>query len=144
MSPRLRRVERLVELAHDALGAARARAAAAGRALAEARTGAERDERSWSDAAQGFGVGVTRAADLDQQGAHLRTLRARADASARRVEKAAADERQCAAGAVQAAMEHRKLELWRDRIAAGERQEETRLERASADELAARITRVRA
>jgi hypothetical protein len=144
MSPRLRRIERLVELAQDALDAARASAAAAARALAEARKEAERDERSWSDAARGFGVGVTRAADLDQQGAHLRTLRACADASARRVEKAVAEEHRCAAGAVKAAVEHRKLELWRERIATGERQEETRLERASADELAARIARMRA
>jgi hypothetical protein len=143
MSSRLRRVDRLVEIRLDALKAARASTAAAARAVAQAQLDAQRDERAWSDAAQGFGTGVTRVTDLDQQAAHLRTLRVRADASARALERAVAEERRLAAAVVKAAMEHRKLELWRDRIATAERQEENRLERVSSDELAARIARVR-
>ena len=144
MSARLRRVERLVGLGLDALNAARATAAAATRALVEARTAARREEQRWSDAAGGFATGVTRVSDLDQQAAHLRTLRLRADAAARAVDRAVGEETKCNAAVVKAAMEHRKLELWRDRISLAEQEEENRRERIAADELAARVTRVRA
>ena len=143
MSSRLRRVQRLVELGHDAVQAARASAAAAARAVADARRDAERDERAWSDAAQQFGTKVALASDLEEQAAHLRTLRLRADGTARQVDRAVAEERRCAAAVVKAAMDHRKLELWRDRIVSGEREEEDRQERRSTDELAARGARAK-
>ena len=143
MSARLARVERLIGMAHDALNEARAAAASAARAVTEARHRADGDERTWSDHARTFGQGVDRAHDLDQQAAHLRTLRVRADATARDLERCVAEERKCAAAVVKAAMEHRKLELWRDRIAEGEREEENRRERKSSDELAARAARTR-
>ena len=144
MSSRLRRVERLVELGAEAVNAARVSVAAAARLVVEARADAERDEGAWSEAAQGFGLGVARSSDLDQQAAHLRTLRLRADAAARRLERALGEERRCAAAVVKATMEHRKLELWRDRIVQGEREEEMRQEQRQSDELAARTVRVRA
>jgi len=144
LSSRRRRVERLVEVAREALNAARASMTAAAQAVAEARADAERQERAWLDAAHTFGMGVARASDLDEQSAHLRTLRHWVDAEARRLERAFTEERRCAAAVVKAAMEHRKLELWRDRITQGEREEEHRQEQRSSDELAARAARVRA
>jgi hypothetical protein len=132
-----------VQIAQDAVHAARAKAVAQARAVGDARSHAESGERAWSDAALEFGKGVTRVSDLDQQAAHLRTLRLRADATARALERAIAEERRCAAAVVEAAMEHRKLELWRDRMALGEREEARRLERRSDDEMAARIVRSR-
>ncbi len=143
MSARLRRVERLVGLGEDAVKAARASAATAARAVAEARREAEREENAWSEAAQHFGTRVTFASDLDEQAAHLRTLRLRADGSARQLDRALAEERRCAAAVVKAAMEHRKLELWRDRIVSGEREEASRQEQRSTDELAARGARAK-
>jgi hypothetical protein len=144
MSARMRRVERLVELAQDALNAARAAVVTATRAVGEARAAAQREEQRWSDAAGGFAKGVTRASELDQQAAHLRTLRLRSDAAVRVVDRAVAEESKRNAAVVKAAMDHRKLELWRDRISLGEREEEDRRERVAADELAARVTRMRA
>ncbi|HXN31448.1 MAG TPA: hypothetical protein VN894_06275 [Polyangiaceae bacterium] len=143
MSSRLRRVRRLVEIGHDAVNAARASAATAARTVADARRDAEKDERAWSDAAQRFGTGVALASDLDEQAAYLRTLRLRADATARQLDRAIAEERRCATAVVKAAMDHRKLELWRDRIVEGEREEENRQERRSTDELAARGARAK-
>jgi flagellar biosynthesis chaperone FliJ len=137
-------VERLVELGLEAVNAARASVAAASRAVAEARADAQKDECAWSEAAQGFGIGVARSSDLDHQAAHLRTLRLRADTAARRLERALGEERRCAAAVVKATMEHRKLELWRDRIVQAEREDEMRQEQRQSDELAARTVRVRA
>jgi hypothetical protein len=144
VSSRRRRAERLVELGLAAVNAARASVTAAARAVADARADADRQERVWLNAAQTFGTGVARASDLDEQSAHLRTLRHRADAEARRLERALAEERRCATAVVKAALEHRKLELWRDRIVQGEREEEQRQEQRRSDELAARVARVRA
>ena len=144
MSSRRRRAERLVEVGREALNVARARVTAAARAVADARADADSQERAWLDGAQKFATQVARASDLDEQSAHLRTLRHRADTEARRLERALAEERHCAAAVVQAAMEHRKMELWRDRIAQGEFEEERRLEQRGSDELAARAARVRA
>jgi hypothetical protein len=143
VSSRLSRVQRLVEIRYEAVKAARASAAAAARAVAEARHVAERDEHRWSEAAQRFGTGVMLASDLDEQAAHLRTLRLRADGTARQLDRAVAEERRCAAAVVKAATDHRKLELWRDRIVEGEREEENRQERRSTDELAARGARAK-
>jgi hypothetical protein len=144
VSTRLRRVEKLVDFGQEAVNAARATAVAAAHAVAEARSDVERNERSWSDAAKRFGTGVTRSPDIDQQAAHLGTLRLVADASARGLQVAIAEERRCAAAVVKAAMEHRKLELWRDRIVQAESDEESRRERRDSDELAARVARARA
>lgn len=143
MTTRLARAERLIQMAYETLKSARAAAADAARAVAEARARAEGDERTWADHARNFGTGVDNAHDLDRQAAHLRTLRVRADASMRALERSLAEERRCAAAVVKAAMDHRKLELWRDRIAEGEREEENRRERRSSDELAARAARAR-
>ncbi len=70
MTARLRRVEKLIQLADDALKAARASQVAATRAVVAARLVVERDERCWSAAAAGFAVAVTRISDLDQQASH--------------------------------------------------------------------------
>jgi hypothetical protein len=136
---RVRRAARLVEIADKAEQSARARAAAAQAALREARDDAQREERAWTDVARDFATGIKRVTELQEQAAYLETLRRRADAAARRVERAVESERSCAAEVVRAATERRKLELWRDRIVEASRVEETRLERIASDDMAARI-----
>jgi flagellar biosynthesis chaperone FliJ len=139
VSARLRRARRLVELAEGEERAARARTSEAERAVAAARLEADRAEAAWLEATCVVGAAVTRAFELEEREAFLRTLRARADAAAKRVEAAAIEERRLAAELVRAATERRKLELWRDRITEGERDEDARKERVASDEMAARI-----
>jgi Flagellar FliJ protein len=138
VSARLRRVERLVVVGQDAVTAARTSAAAAARATAQAREAVAAGERAWSDAALRFGSNVTRAGDLDEQSAHLRALRMRADESGKLLDQAIADERRRSEAVVQAATDLRKLEMLRDRIMQAQREEDNRAERRSSDELAAR------
>jgi hypothetical protein len=83
---------------------------------------------------------VTRVAELAEQAAYLDTLRRRADAAARLVERAKAEERASHAEVVRAATERRKLELWRDRIVDASRAELAQTERRASDDLAARIS----
>jgi hypothetical protein len=96
-------------------------------------------EGRWAEAAAAPPK-VTRAADLEEHGAYLRALRARADAAGRAAESAAVEERRAEAEVVQRATERRKLEMWRDRMAEAERAEELRRERLASDELAARLS----
>ncbi len=139
MTARVRRATRLVELGEKAEQSARVRASAAERALSDARDDARGQENAWSEAARDFATGIKRVTELQEQAAHLETLRRRADAAARRVERAIADERACATELVRTATERRKLELWRDRIIDANRAEEARLERIASDELASRV-----
>jgi len=139
VKPRIKRAARLVEMAEKAENAARAKVAAAMQAVSDAKRDAQREEQAWSDTAKGFATGVQTVTELQQQAAYLETLRRRANAAAKRVEKAQEHERACAAEVVQAAQEKRKLELWRDRIVDAVRAEEQRLERLANDALAARI-----
>ena len=138
MSVRLKRAARLVELAETAERSARAQACAAERALVEAREAARESEGTWLAAAAVEGEVVVNAADLMDSEAYLRTLRARADAAQQKTEHASSEAGRCASEALRAATERRKLELWRDRIAEGDRVEENRRERIASDELAAR------
>jgi hypothetical protein len=139
VSPRLRRAAKLVELAERAENGARAKAAAAAQAVLDARANAARQEQAWTDAARDFATGIQRVTELQEQAAYLETLRRRANAAAKEVEKALEAERACAAEVIEAATEKRKLELWRDRIVEAGAAEETRKERLAADALAARI-----
>ncbi len=93
--------------------------------------------------AQALATGVMRATDLEEQSAHLRTLRLRADHAARDLDGALAEERRRAAALVEASIERRKLEIWRERMVQAEREERSLQERRSDDELAARTTRTR-
>lgn len=139
MSPRLVRARRLIEMAESAEQQAQARAAHADRALAIAREEAVRAEARWVEAAAQGTAPLTRGFELEDHAAFLRTLRTRADAAAKRVADASAEHRRRAAELAQATIERRKLELWRDRIAKDESDEEARKERIAADEVAARI-----
>jgi hypothetical protein len=139
VKPRIKRAARLVEMAEKAENAARAKAAAAVQAVSDAKRDAQREEQAWSDAARDFAKSVKTVTELQEQAAYLETLRRRANAAAKRVEKAQEHERACAAEVVHAATEKRKLELWRDRIVDAVRAEEQRLERLANDALAARI-----
>jgi flagellar biosynthesis chaperone FliJ len=138
VSTRLKRALRLVELAETAERSARAQASAAERALAEAKEEARQSETAWLAAAAVDPDGVVNAADLMDSEAYLRTLRARADAALQKSDRASTEAGRCASEIVLAATERRKLELWRDRIAEGDRTEENRRERIASDELAAR------
>jgi hypothetical protein len=125
------------------VSAARARVADAARAVLEARGVAERCAAAWAEAAQGFGLAVTSAEDLERQANRLRTLRLHADRAAQQVEKAAAEERRCTAALLEATMDKRKLERWQDRLTEREQERIAREERRGSDELAARVARGR-
>jgi flagellar biosynthesis chaperone FliJ len=143
MNPRMKRAVRLVGLAEKAQNSARARAVDAARAVVDCDAEAQRLEAVWVTATHGFARGVSSAADLVLQAAHLRTLRLRADAAAKRLEKARSDERAAAELLLEAARDRRKLELWQERLQEAEREQASRLERGAADDLAARAVRGR-
>jgi hypothetical protein len=141
VSPRLTRARRLIEVAESEEGAARSRAAAADRALAVAREGAEQAEATWLGAAREGFAAWTRSTELEDKGAFLRTLRTRADAAGKLAADAAIEQQKRASAVVRAATERRKLELWRDKIASHEAEEEARKDRIATDEMAARLAR---
>jgi flagellar biosynthesis chaperone FliJ len=143
MMGRIKRAERLLEVADRAVKSALAAAAAAERSVVAARAVAERQERAWEDAAQAFGWGAASSTDLRDQAAHLRTLRVHADATADRLALLIDDQRKACASLVEASRRHRILELWRDRIRETEQTEQRARERRGSDELAARVTRAR-
>ncbi len=143
MSTRLRRAVRLVDLVQDRIDVARARLTDARRALEEARAEVDRREAAWVTAAQSGGTVVTRVADLEQQSAHLRTLRLRVDVAKRNLGEAQAMELKCQQVLAEVSKERRKLELWLERLQLAERE---RLHRAGVladDEVAARSMRQR-
>ena len=143
MSARVHRAVRLVELGKDRVVAAQNRLAQALRSLAEARGEVERCEAAWVAAAQAPAVAVIRVEQLEQQSAHLRTLRLLGDAARRREAEALAVEGRCKAALAEAASERRKLELWVERLRASEREQTKRAEARADDEIAARTVRQR-
>jgi hypothetical protein len=141
MSARLRRASRLLDLVQERIDVARARLADARRALEEARAEVDRCEAAWAIAAQVGCASITRVVDLEQQSAHLRTLRLRVDVAKRRTGEIQAGELRCQQALAETSKEHRKLELWLERLQLAERE---RMQRASAladDEVAARTLR---
>jgi hypothetical protein len=143
VSVRLKRAARLTALAEKALTSARARAAEAQRAARAAASDAERQESAWAEASQQFAKTVEFAGDLATEAAHLRTLRLRADAGAKRASEAMTAERHSTELVIEAERDRRKLELWQERLTATEREQETLVERKASDELAARTARGR-
>jgi len=143
MMGRLKRAERLLEIADRAVKSALAMTASADRSVIAARAVAETKERAWDEAARAFGDCVAFATDLRDQAAHLRTLRVQADASASRLAALLDEQRKTHALLIEASRRHRTLELWRDRIRETERAEERVSERRGSDELAARVVRAR-
>jgi hypothetical protein len=141
VNPRLHRAARLIAISDRALTAARAKAAEAARAVAAANTDANEHETAWAEASQGFAGKVEYAGDLAVEAAHLRTLRLRADAAAKRVAEAVAHERKCVDLVVEAERDRRSLQLWEDRLKETEREQDARAERKASDELAARSNR---
>jgi len=143
MNARMKRASRLVDVAARALTSARARVADAKRAVIEAEAEAKRNETAWVSSAVGFAKGVADSGELSLQAAHLRTLRLRADQASKLLEKARSDERASADMLLEAARDCRKLELWRDRLAEAEREQNVRSDQRQTDELAARAVRGR-
>ena len=143
MSPRLQRAHRLAELAKDRVDAARMRVAEARRAVADAMAEVDRCEGAWCSAALVPAPQLTGTDELERQSAHLRTLRLRADAAARRVAEAQQVERRADEALVEAMKHRRKLELWSERLTSAEQDAAGRAEARAADELAARTVRQR-
>lgn len=143
MNTQTKRVSRLTELAEKQVTSARTLVAKAAETVAQARAAAERTAAAWTEAAAGFGSGVTTAHELEEQANRLRTLRLHADVAAQRVESAVTEERRCTAALVEATMDKRKLERWGERLDERERDAGARDERRMADELAARTMRGR-
>lgn len=144
MSARLQRAARLIAISEKALATARAKAAEAKSAVAAATSEASALEAAWAEASRGYAQKVECAGDLAVEAAHVRTLRLRADAGAKRVADALAEERKRVDLAVEAERDRRSLQLWEERLKETEREQEVRSERKASDELAARSSRRRA
>jgi hypothetical protein len=140
----LQRAARLVDLAKGKVTSAQIRLAEASRGVAEARADVERREAVWARAANAPSAVVTRVGELEQQSAHLRTLRLQVDLAKRRVGEALAVEVTCRQAVTDTSRERRKLELWLERLEAAERETGRRAEARADDEIAARTTRQRA
>jgi flagellar export protein FliJ len=143
LSARVHRAVRLVDLGKDRVVAAQNRLAQAIRTLVEARGEVERCEAAWTAAALAPSGAVVRVDHLEQQSAHLRTLRLQGDVARRRVAEALAVEGRCKAALAEAASERRKLERWLERLQASEREQGKRAEARAEDEMAARTVRQR-
>lgn len=143
MSARLRRAARLLDLAQEKVDLARIRLAEARGAVAEARAEIGRCEDAWTQAARASCGELTVVTELERQSSHLRTLRLRAEAAGRRLAEATAVERRCESSLVEVSTQRRKLELWLERMAGAEHEEQRRAESRATDELAARTLRER-
>jgi hypothetical protein len=143
MNARMKRASRLMDLAAKALTSARARVAEAQKMVADAQAEAAGHESAWIAEAATFAKGIASSGELVAQAAHLRTLRLVADQASKRLEKAKSDERASADLLLEAARDCRKLELWRNRLAESEKEQEGRDDRRQTDELATRVTRER-
>lgn len=143
MSARLKRAARLVELANERVTAAQTRLGDARRGLAEARGDVDRREAVWCASASSPSEAVIRVEELEQQSAHLRTLRLQVDLAKRRAGEALAVELQCQEALAEVSRERRKLELWLERLEAVEREHGRRVEARADDEVAARTVRQR-
>jgi flagellar export protein FliJ len=140
---RIRRAERLLELAERGLKTAQTAAAAAEQLVDNARATVEAHEREWELAAQTFGTGVATATDLQNQALRLQTLRVHADAAARNLAVALDGQRKAQASVLDASRKKRTMELWRDRIREANQEEQRTQEQRGFDELAARVVRAR-
>ncbi len=136
MTQRLARAARLIELARRAEQSAQQRVAVARRRELDAQSKALEAEQRWADMASRPLPPRGGVLDLDVLDAHLRTLRARADAGARAATEAAGHHASCAKAATEAALERRKLELWLERLQATEAEAAARVEQKAFDELA--------
>ena len=136
MSPRLARADRLVEYRKLRTSEAEARLGAAVRATAGAR-----DELAAAESARERAIATSCAPstvdDLAAGDAFLSTLKRRVEASAARLMAATASEERARAALLAARTEQRKLETWREGLAAAERSAEAHAERIATDALAA-------
>ncbi len=138
MNTRLRRADRLLELAERGVDGAQGRLSEARRVVHETRARKARAEAAWSAAADGFTCRLSTAGDIERHADHLRTLRLRIEACATELVKAEDAARRCVGDLLRANTERRKLELWRGRLGASEAEGQVRAERRVADEQAAR------
>jgi flagellar export protein FliJ len=143
MSARTKRMERIVELR------ARAVDLAAGE-LARARLAAEAAAARMTELARAHGEAADEAARLrsgtiaefSDRRAFVDSLREGLERARVEVRKADAVLEEKQRGVAEAKRELRKIEIWRDGLLQGERDDDARKERAATDELAARVTRI--
>lgn len=138
---RTKRAERVVDLRRRAVEQAQTLAAEAARRVAEAEAAAREAEALWSRESAAPAHGSASSADLAEVNAWLRALRQRADRAATQVGVARAEAQRCHEALVAARGELRRIELWRDGLAAAARATQDRKERTAADEVAARAVR---
>lgn len=138
---RLQRAGMLVELRQRAVEVAQTESAAATRRAQDAEQAAQRAADAWAEAAGASPEERTSSVDLAELSAWLGALRHRADRAAAQAAEARAEAERRRAALVVARSELRKIEVWRDGLAAGVRAAAMRLERVAADEVAARTVR---
>lgn len=138
---RLRRADRLVELRKRAVDLAQAADAEATRAVSEAEELARMAEARWSNAAAEPPHARLSSAEFAAESAWIHGLRERADRAEVRATEARKEAAQKRAELVEAKGELRKIELWREGLAAKARAVTERKERLAADEVAARAAR---
>lgn len=138
---RERRAERVVDLRRRAVEQAQTLAADAARRVAEAEAAAREAEALWARESAAPSHGSLSSADLSEASAWIRALRLRADRAATQAGAARAEAQRCHEALVGARGELRRIELWRDGLAAAARAAQERKERTVADEVAARAVR---
>ena len=141
---RLRRIQRLIDARQKAVDIARAALSDGQRATATARGEREEAYRTWSvgsDAAAKLTHPTVGA--LSEARSFLETLRRRVDVADKVLAQAEAEEHKRREACIAAEREVKKMELWRERVAEGERLLAARIERTATDELAARTYRER-
>jgi flagellar export protein FliJ len=136
VSARLVRADRLVEYRKLRTTEAEAKLGTAARATQAARAELATAEKNWERALVAADAPAT-ADELASRDAFLVTLRRRVDAFAQRVTAAEQNEEAARGELVMAKTEQRKLETWRDGLAAELKKLEAKAERAATDAIAA-------
>jgi flagellar biosynthesis chaperone FliJ len=140
-SQRIRRAERIVALRQTGVDEAQTALAEAKRRAQEAEAAAAAAEALWVSETAAADHGVPSSVDLATLSAWLRSLRVQADQAAARAAAATKAVQGCHDALIAARSELRRIELWRDGIAAAARAEQDRKDRLAADEVTARASR---
>ena len=138
---RLQRAGGLVDLRQRDVERAQALSAEATRAAQEAEAAAQRAQEAWQEATQAVAGERLSSVDLADLNAWQRTLRQYADHAVVQAGAALAEAERAREALVASRAELRKIEIWRDGLAAAVRAAAARTERLATDEVAARMTR---
>lgn len=138
---RLQRAGMLVELRQRAVELAQTLSAEATRRALDADEASKRAAEAWEESTRTTPGERTSSVDLAELCAWQGTLRQRAEAAAAAAVAAHAEAERQRAALVAARSELRKIEVWRDGLAAAVRSAALRVERIASDEVAARTVR---